>query len=116
MAELEANLLRAMNIPVEETKSGSAFSSNQKTTGKGSASARHKSNSKTRSNREDSPGKGKGRQPIATRPTQHKTVLSRKYSDNKYDKPDVDARIESQTLKVLEQMGAIGVVEDREHA
>ena len=28
-----------------------------------------------------------------TRP-QQKTVLSRKYSDNKYDKPDVDARIE----------------------
>lgn len=31
--------------------------------------------------------------------------MSRKYSDNKYDKPDVDARIEAQTLKALETLG-----------
>ena len=31
--------------------------------------------------------------------------MSRKYSDNKYDKPENDARIEQQTLKALESLG-----------
>ena len=31
--------------------------------------------------------------------------MSRKYSDNKYDKPEYDARIEQQTLKALESLG-----------
>ena len=31
--------------------------------------------------------------------------MSRKYSDNKYDKPGLDAKIEQQTLKALESMG-----------
>ena len=43
-------------------------------------------------------------------------MLSRKYSDNKYDKPDVDARIESQTLKALESMGLKGVMDESEQA
>ena len=33
------------------------------------------------------------------------TKLTRKYSDNKYDKPEYDAKIEQQTLKALEAMG-----------
>ena len=48
---------------------------------------------------------------MANRP-QQKTVLSRKYSDNKYDKPEVDARIEQQTLKALEALGIQGVTNE----
>jgi len=40
------------------------------------------------------------------------TQFSRKYSDNKYDKPEVDARIEMQTIKVLESMGVTGLTAD----
>ena len=43
-------------------------------------------------------------------------MLSRKYSDNKYDKPEVDARIESQTLKALESLGITGVMAEGEAA
>ena len=43
--------------------------------------------------------------------------MSRKYSDNKYDKPDVDARIEQQTIKALESIGIHGVLgEDNQPA
>ena len=31
--------------------------------------------------------------------------MTRKYSDNKYDKPEYEAKIEQQTLKALEAMG-----------
>lgn len=30
--------------------------------------------------------------------------MSRKYSDNKYDKPEYEAKIEQQTLKAVEAM------------
>ena len=43
------------------------------------------------------------REPASQRQTG--TKFSRKYSDNKYDKPEYEARIEQQTLKALEQMG-----------
>ena len=36
-------------------------------------------------------------------------MLSRTYSDNKYDKPEADARIEMQTIKALEKMGIHGI-------
>ena len=114
MAELEANLLKAMNIPLDDQPT-QIYGSNRKGTrpaggaagtASGSTGKSGKSNSRTR--REDSPSKqlnkAGGRQPMANRP-QQKTVLSRKYSDNKYDKPEVDARIEQQTLKALESLG-----------
>ena len=40
--------------------------------------------------------------------------MSRKYSDNKYDNPVMDARIEQQTLKALESLGVHGLVADSE--
>ena len=43
------------------------------------------------------------REPASQRQTG--TKLTRKYSDNKYDKPEYDAKIEQQTLKALEAMG-----------
>ena len=55
------------------------------------------------------------RQPMASRP-QQKTVMSRKYSDNKYDNPVMDARIEQQTLKALESLGVHGLVADSQAA
>ena len=42
--------------------------------------------------------------------------MSRKYSDNKYDNPVMDARIEQQTLKALESLGVHGLVADSEAA
>jgi len=50
---------------------------------------------------------------MANRPSQ-KTVMSRKYSDNKYDNPVMDARIEQQTLKALESLGVHGLVAESE--
>ena len=38
--------------------------------------------------------------------------MSRKYSDNKYDKPEVDARVEMQTVKALERMGVTGITQE----
>jgi len=38
--------------------------------------------------------------------------MSRKYSDNKYDNPEMNARIEEQTLKALESLGVHGLVAD----
>lgn len=69
MAELEANLLQALNIPADEGPSkayGSSQSNAAAKPGPGRTQKAVASNSRTR--KEESPSKGRARQPIATRP------------------------------------------------
>lgn len=127
MAELEANLLRAMNIQPEETPPAKVFSSNRSgsrnTSGtrinSSSRPLTKNSSSKTRATREDSPSKlqaiSKTRQPMAARnPQGQKTMMARKYSDNRYDKPEMEARIEAQTIKALETMGLAAQIDSNQ--
>ena len=96
LAEIERNMLKSLGITPEEI----GFANIPGTS----------DNMQEKQFQMHKPGKsgGEGQVKQVREPASQKqsgTKLSRKYSDNKYDKPEYEARIEQQTLKALESMG-----------